>query len=141
MECVFFYLMFLMDVHRLISKSKCQTFTIEKSRLSQNLFGKKIWRNALALNSKKVQGIFGGTFILALLSFVNKMVSQITFNLFCSGDKKFLSEFRWKWGLFQGHNERFPKYLGQKSKIKKTETLFCRWKSNDNNDINFFMSL
>ena len=30
--------------------------------------GKKIWRNALALKSKKVQGIFGKTFILALLS-------------------------------------------------------------------------
>ena len=30
--------------------------------------GKKIWRNALALKSKMVQGIFGKTFILALLS-------------------------------------------------------------------------
>ena len=30
-------------------------------------FGKKIWRNALALKSKKLQGIFGETFILALL--------------------------------------------------------------------------
>ena len=30
--------------------------------------GKKTWRNALALKSKKVQGIFGKTFILALLS-------------------------------------------------------------------------
>ena len=30
--------------------------------------GKKIWTNALALKRKKVQGIFGKTFILALLS-------------------------------------------------------------------------
>ena len=30
--------------------------------------GKKIWKNALALKGKKVQGIFGETFILALLS-------------------------------------------------------------------------
>ena len=30
--------------------------------------GKKIWRNALALKSEKVQGIFGKTFILPLLS-------------------------------------------------------------------------
>ena len=30
--------------------------------------GKKIWRNVLALKSKKVQGIFGETFILAWLS-------------------------------------------------------------------------
>ena len=37
---------------------------------SQNFdfIGKKIWRNALPLKSKKVQGIFGETFILALLS-------------------------------------------------------------------------
>ena len=32
------------------------------------ILGKKIWRNALALKSIKVQGIFGKTFILALLS-------------------------------------------------------------------------
>ena len=30
--------------------------------------GKKIWRNSQALNCKKVQGILGETFILALLS-------------------------------------------------------------------------
>ena len=38
--------------------------TCRKSKL----LGKKIWRNVLALKSKKVQGIFGKTFILALLS-------------------------------------------------------------------------
>ena len=32
--------------------------------------GKKIWRNALTLESKKVKGIFGKTFILLLLSSV-----------------------------------------------------------------------
>ena len=31
---------------------------------------KKIWKNALTLKSKKVQGVFGGTFILALSSSV-----------------------------------------------------------------------
>ena len=46
------------------------------------------------------------------LSFVYKTVSQIFFELFCSLDKKLLSEFLRKWGWFQGHNERFPKYLG-----------------------------
>ena len=35
-----------------------------------NFFGKKIWRNALASQSKKVKGIIGETFILALLSSV-----------------------------------------------------------------------
>ena len=38
--------------------------TCQKSKL----LGKKIWRNAQALKNKKVQGIFGKTFILALLS-------------------------------------------------------------------------
>ena len=31
-----------------------------------NFFGKKVWRNALTLKSKKVQGTFGETFILAV---------------------------------------------------------------------------
>ena len=35
----------------------------------------------------------------------------------------------------------FPKYLGQKLKCQKTETWFCRWKSNDSNDINIFLAL
>ena len=38
--------------------------TFRKSKF----IGKKIWRNARALKSKKVQGIFGKMFILALLS-------------------------------------------------------------------------
>ena len=48
----------------------CQTFTIEKNGRSQNIdfLGKKTWKNALTLKSKKVQGILGGTFILALSS-------------------------------------------------------------------------
>ena len=39
----------------------CQTFTIEKNWRSQNIefLGKKVWKNALILKSKKVQGIFG----------------------------------------------------------------------------------
>ena len=37
--------------------------TYRKSRF----LGKEIWRNALALKSKQVQGIFGKMFILALL--------------------------------------------------------------------------
>ena len=42
------------------------------------------------------------------LSFVYKTMSQISFKLFCSEDKRFLAEFLRKWGWFQGHNERFP---------------------------------
>ena len=63
------------------------------------------------------------------------------FNLFCSGDKRFLSEFLRKWGWFQGHNERFPKYVIKKIKCEKTDTRFCWWKSTYNNDINIILSL
>ena len=46
------------------------SFTIKKNWRSRNFnfIGKKIWRNALPLKSKKVQGIFLETFILALSS-------------------------------------------------------------------------
>ena len=55
----------LFDVfkHLLLRK----TDVLKTCRKSKFL-GKKIWRNALALKSKKVQDIFGETFILALLS-------------------------------------------------------------------------
>ena len=46
------------------------------------------------------------------LSFVYESVSQIFFNLFCSGDKRLLSEFFRIWGSFHRHNERFFKYIG-----------------------------
>ena len=53
----------LFDVfkHLLLRK----TDVLKTCRKSKFL-GKKIWRNALALKSKKVQDIFGKTFILAL---------------------------------------------------------------------------
>ena len=44
-----------------------KTHVLKTCRKSK-LLKKKIWRNALALKSKKVQGIFGKSFILALLS-------------------------------------------------------------------------
>ena len=75
------------------------------------------------------------------LSFVYKTLSQISFNLFCSGDERLLSEFLRKWGWFHGHNERFPKHLGWKLKFQKPKTDFCWWKSNDYNDINIFLLL
>ena len=67
-------------IHKLISKGMyvllfeifngyfCQTFTIKKNWRSQNLdfIGKKIWGYTLPLKNKKVQNIFGETFILAL---------------------------------------------------------------------------
>ena len=60
------------------------------------------------------------------LPFVYKAVSRISFKLFCSGDKRLLSEFLRKWGW-----QHFPKYLGWNLKFQKTVTRFCRWKSND----------
>ena len=75
------------------------------------------------------------------LPFIYKTMSQISFNLFCSGDKRLSSEFLSKRGWFQGLNERFPKYLVLKLKFQKTETRICRRKSTDNDDINIFLSL
>ena len=46
------------------------------------------------------------------LSFVYEKLSQISFNLFCSGDKSLLSGFLRKCGWFYGHNERFPNASG-----------------------------
>ena len=48
---------------------ECQTFTIEKNILKTSIFSeRKFEKKARTLKSKKVQGIFGGTFILALSS-------------------------------------------------------------------------
>ena len=75
---------------------ECQTFTIEKNWRYQNFdfLRKKIWRNARILKSKKVEGIFGERLYWDYrlqLSFVYKIMSQISFKLFCSEDKRFLS--------------------------------------------------
>ena len=65
---------------------------------------------------------------------------RISFNLFRSGDKRLLSDFMKEWDWSHGHDIRFPKNLGSRLKFKKTETVFCRWKSN-NYVINIFLSL
>ena len=102
----------LFDVfkHLLLKKSD-----VLKTCWKNKFLGKKIWRKSLALKSKMVQGIFGKTLFwhyYLQLSFFYKTLSQISFKLFCSGDKRLLSEFLKKWGWFHVHNERFPKYLG-----------------------------
>ena len=56
-----FLLLFDVFKHLLLRK----TDVLKTCRKSKFL-GKKIWKNALVLKSKKVQGIFGKTFILAL---------------------------------------------------------------------------
>ena len=75
------------------------------------------------------------------LSLVYETVSQISFNLFSSGDKRLLSELLRKWHWFNELNQHFPKYLEWKLKFQNTETHFCRWKSNDQKNINIFLSL
>ena len=55
------------EINRLISKGMPKHLPLRKTDVLDFL-GKKIWRNALALKSKNVQGIFGETFILALSS-------------------------------------------------------------------------
>ena len=72
-----------------------KTDVLKTCRKSKH-FGKKIRRNALALKSKKIQGMFAETFILALLSSaVFRLQNHVSdyLNLFCSGDKGLLLEF------------------------------------------------
>ena len=84
---MFFYLMFLKDVLNKWVK-KCQTFTTEKNWRSQNLLekyfseiqflGKEIWRNALALKSKKVKVILGKAFLVLTSSAVFRLLNCVS---------------------------------------------------------------
>ena len=106
---MFFYLMFL----KIYDWEKL-TFSklVGKVRFSERKFKEMhlLWR-------AKRYKIYSGKRLFwhycLQLFFVHKSVSQMSFNLFCLGDKSLLSEFLRKWGLFQGHNKRFLKYLAQ----------------------------
>ena len=79
-----------------------KTEALKACRKSKYL-GKKIWRNAVALKNKKVEGMFGKSLFshhYLQLPFVYKIVFQISFKLFCLGDIRLLSEFLMKWGWF-----------------------------------------
>ena len=58
------------EINRLISKGNVKHLLLKKTDVLKTSIlvfpGKKVWRNAPALRSKKVQGIFRETFILAL---------------------------------------------------------------------------
>ena len=115
---------------------------MQNSKLA--FLGENIWRNALALKSKKVQVcsrkcLFWHGRLQQSLFY--KIVFQIFFNLFRSGDKRLLSDFMGKWDWFHGYDIRFPKNLGSRLKFQKTETWFCGWNINDYNDINILLSL
>ena len=83
----------------------------------------------IAVRGKKVQGILVKTCILTL--WFCKTVSQISFNLFCSDEMRLIPRI---WCSFS-------KNIGSGLKFWKTEIRFCRWNSNDYNDINIFLSL
>ena len=55
------------EINMLISKGMSNIYHWENWQ-NFDFLGKKIWRNAPALKNKRVQGIFGETFILALWS-------------------------------------------------------------------------
>ena len=78
------------------------------------------------------------------LSFVYKIVSQISLNLLCLGDKRLLSEFLRKWAmrLILGQNECFPNkifwlnikisknwdsFIDDRALITATLISFCHW--------------
>ena len=77
------------------------------------LLRKKIWRNSLALMSKKMQGIFSEMFISALLP-----SAQISSNLLCSRDK---TPFRVQSSL---EIMNVSLNIFAKTKFQKTETVF-----------------
>ena len=84
--------------------------------------GKKTWKNTLALIRKVYSGKRLFWYYCLQMSFTYKTMSQISFNLFWSEDKRILPEFLRKLGWFQGHNERFTKHLDLKLRFQKTET-------------------
>ena len=94
-----------MEKHFLLRK-KDSFKTCQKSKF----LGKKIWRNTLALKSKKVPGnVYLGNIVFSCFS-----STKPDFFYFCySGDKRLLSEFLRKWGWFQGHNEHFPNIVAK----------------------------
>ena len=115
-----------------------------KTCWKSKFLGKKVWRNALALKSKKV---YSGKSLLwhyyLQLSFVYKTVSQISFNLFCFEDKGLLSEFFRKRVNFRdimnispnilAKNQNFKKlrhgFVDEKAQIKTMLKFSCNWKT------------
>ena len=91
--------------------------TCQKSKLLR----KKIWINAVALRSIYIRETV--YFCIIIFSCISSIKAYLRFLLDCFLEKC------------------FSKYLGEKLRFQKTETLFCRRKSTDNNDIKIFLSL
>ena len=60
--------MFVLLFHVFFNNILLRKTKVLKACLKAKYLGKKIWKNAVALKNKKVQGIFGEIFIFALLS-------------------------------------------------------------------------
>ena len=89
--------------------------------------GKKIWRNALALKSKRYKLHSGKRLFqhyYLQLSFVYKTLPHIYFELFCSGDEKLLSEFFRKCGDFRDIMKVSINILAKNQKFKKLRQRF-----------------
>ena len=110
----------------------CQTFTIEKNWRSQNFdfLWKKICRNALAFKSKMVQCIFG-----------KRLFWHYRLQLSLKHLQNCVSDFFWGNEIDFTNIMKASPISWLKIKNSKKETRFCRWKSNDYNDINIFQSL
>ena len=133
-----YVLLFVVFKHLLLRETDV-LITCRKSKFLRN----KNLKKCTSFEAEK--GIFGKTFIFwhyyLQLSFVCKTVSQILFKLFCSEDKRLLSQFLMKWNLFQDIMNVSPDIFKKSLKFQKIKTNFCRWERTDNNDINIFLSL
>ena len=133
-----YVLLFVVFKHLLLRETDV-LITCRKSKFLRN----KNLKKCTSFEAEK--DIFGKTFIFwhyyLQLSFVCKTVSQILFKLFCSGDKRLLSQFLMKWNLFQDIMNVSPDIFKKSLKFQKIKTNFCRWERTDNNDINIFLSL
>ena len=110
--------------------------------LKLGFHGNFFWRNALALKSARYKIYLGKRlfrYCCLQQSFLCKTVSRISFNSYRSGDKRLLSDLIREWGYFHGQDKSFPKNLSSRLKFQKTETGFCRWKSNGYHN-NIFLS-
>ena len=117
-----------------------------KTFRKRTFLGKKIWRNVLALKSKKVQDIFRKTFIFGIVVFI------LSSAVFCLQNclRFLLICFAWDIKGFypsslgnevdsKDMSNVSPNILAKNWNFKKLR--HGRWKSNDNNNINIFLSL
>ena len=108
------------EINRVIWRGLSKIYIYWHSQ-SFDFLRKKIWRNALALKSKKIYKVYSGKrldwYCHLQMSFVYKTVSQISLKLFCSGDKRPLSEFLRK------------EFVDEKAIISTTLIYSCHWKT------------